>query len=76
MILKVFSQQLLYTSLEQQGIKPEEEGLKKTQREEMQRYNLHWNMCNPLPLISKGEEKKVEEDIFHLQYSSTYMYLR
>ena len=37
MILKVFSQQLLYTSLEQQGIKSKEEGLKTTQREEMQR---------------------------------------
>ena len=37
MILKVLSQQLLYTSLEQHGTKSEEEGLNTTQREEMKR---------------------------------------
>ena len=34
---KVFSQQLVYTSLEQQGTKSEEEGLNTSQREEMKR---------------------------------------
>ena len=55
-ILKVFSQQVLYISLEQNGTKSAEECLNITRREELQKENQE--MSNPLPLMSKGEEKQ------------------
>ena len=51
MIIKVFSQQLLYTILEQKGINSEEECLYTTQREIMKIWKLHLEMCKPFPLM-------------------------
>ena len=55
----MFSQQVLYNSLEQQGTKKENGGLNTTQRKEMQRQILYGEMRRrPLPLMSKGEEEQ------------------
>ena len=59
----MFSQQVLYNSLEQQGTKTENGGLNTNQRKEMKRQGLYREMRRrPLPLMSKGEEEQATEE--------------